>query len=321
VDYLVIIDFEANCDCGDSPLITRENQEMIEFPFVVISMIPPYAIDPHEPLSHIRILHQEQHFVKPQYSTHLTSFCTELTGITDEIIEKRGRQLREVMRRFNDYVEKNLAGKKFCILTDGEWDIKQLLMRESKNKNIPLKKYFYSFFDLRKEFRKCFPFFSARSLASMVEHSGLQFVGRHHSGLDDCLTICSLVNYLLQSGHKFLNPDVIDQAYDPFRDASFGEFRRTSKPVYYPQALDSKASYNRYGFYSAGECFYQHQPNINEWQYYQPMQVEYQPQQRYYFGSYPMQNTRKRGKRSQQYKKGFKKIDDNITKDRSNAQQ
>ncbi len=32
-DYLVVVDFEATCDEGDNPVVTRENQEIIEFPW------------------------------------------------------------------------------------------------------------------------------------------------------------------------------------------------------------------------------------------------------------------------------------------------
>jgi hypothetical protein len=32
-DYLVVIDFEATCDEGENPQVTRANQEIIEFPW------------------------------------------------------------------------------------------------------------------------------------------------------------------------------------------------------------------------------------------------------------------------------------------------
>lgn len=32
-DYLVVVDFEATCDEGENPKVTRANQEIIEFPW------------------------------------------------------------------------------------------------------------------------------------------------------------------------------------------------------------------------------------------------------------------------------------------------
>lgn len=229
-DYLVVIDFEATCDDGVSPTISlsRNNQEMIEFPFVLVRLKDPSEIDPNDTNPQfVQIVHQEQHFVRPEYSAKLTPFCTELTGITDSTLEKYGKPLKEVVSIFDNFVEQQLKDKRFCILTDGEWDIKQLLIRESKNKQIPLMSHYYSFFDMKKEYRKCFPDAYVRGLLSMVEHSGIKFVGRHHSGIDDCLTIVQLVNVLLQNGHKFKDPCVIDERYDPFRDSSFVNFRQS----------------------------------------------------------------------------------------------
>jgi len=228
VDYLILIDFEATCDTGPTPKITRSNQEMVEFPFVLVKIMHPSEFDVNDPDAvYARIVHHEQHYVMPEYTSQLTPFCTQLTGITDEILRTKGQPLRKVINHFDEFVSKNLHNKRFCILTDGEWDLRQLLMRESMNKQIPLLPHYYTFFDLRKEYKKCFPNAHVRGLSSMVAHSGTKFVGRHHSGIDDCMTIVQLVEVLLRNGHKFLEPCVIDECYDPFRDTSFCEFHQS----------------------------------------------------------------------------------------------
>jgi len=248
VDYLIVMDFEATCDNGLYPKITRNNQEMIEFPFVVIALLPYSEIDTSDPNArYATVVHQEQHYIVPQYSTHLTPFCTELTGITDEILMTSGKSLHEVINHFDEYLEKNMSGKRYCIITDGDWDIKQLLLRESKNKGIPLAQHFYEYFDLRREFKKCFPNFVVRGLASMVEECKLNFVGRHHSGLDDCFTIVEIVNYLLRYGHRFVDPVTIDSAYDPFRDTSFQEFHQNLNTQRQPYQLFVPTPMMHYG--------------------------------------------------------------------------
>jgi inhibitor of KinA sporulation pathway (predicted exonuclease) len=229
-EYLVVIDFEATCDNGASPTISlsRNNQEMIEFPFVLVHVDTPSEKDNTQSA---HVLHSEQHYVLPEYSSQLTPFCTELTGITDETLKEHGKPLWKVIKHFDKFVEEHLKDKKFCIIADGEWDLRCLLQRESKNKNIPLKPHYYKFFDLRKEFKKCFPHTHVRGLSSMVEISGVNFVGRHHCGIDDCMTIVEIINFLLRNGHRFITPCEIDQCYDPFRDLSFKNFYQPP-PIY-----------------------------------------------------------------------------------------
>ncbi|EFC50864.1 exonuclease family protein [Naegleria gruberi] len=218
-DYLVIIDFEATCDNGVNPVITRDNQEMIEFPFVVFD------------LASMEVIHKERYYVKPTWSDKLTPFCTQLTGITDEILEKEGISLSNAIQNFHNYVKKTFTdGKTFCILTDSEWDIKGLLIKEATTKGISFDSYFRTFYDLRKEYSKCYPYAFVRGLKSMVDQSGLSFVGQHHSGLCDCLTISEIVKRMIYDGHIFEEPIVVSDYYDPFRDNSFTEF--IQKPVY-----------------------------------------------------------------------------------------
>jgi len=248
-DYLIVIDFEATCDNGDNPSISlsNNNQEMIEFPFVVIKLLDASETDFNHS-NFVQIMHQEQNYVKPEYSTHLTQFCTDLTGITDETIAQYGKPLRKVIQAFDTYIQQYMKDKRFCIITDGEWDLKQLLIRESKNKQIPLMSHYYTFFDLRKEYRKCFPFAHVRGLLAMIEHSGITHAGRHHSGIDDCFTIVELVNVLLKNGHKFKYPCIIDEYYDPFRDCSFSNFRQSPPPsaVSYMPVYYNDSVYNSY---------------------------------------------------------------------------
>ena len=71
-DFLVIIDFEATCDDGVKPVVTRANQEIIEFPWVVLDVRRGAIVD------------RQQMYVQPVWCKKLTPFCTKLTGITTE---------------------------------------------------------------------------------------------------------------------------------------------------------------------------------------------------------------------------------------------
>uniref|UniRef100_A0A3B3T352 Epithelial splicing regulatory protein 1 n=1 Tax=Paramormyrops kingsleyae TaxID=1676925 RepID=A0A3B3T352_9TELE len=49
------------------------------------------------------------------------------------------------------------TGTSFCLCTDGQLHVRQVIHPEASSKNIMLPECFYSFFDLRKDFKKSFP--------------------------------------------------------------------------------------------------------------------------------------------------------------------
>ncbi|XP_016064587.1 PREDICTED: epithelial splicing regulatory protein 1 [Miniopterus natalensis] len=62
--------------------------------------------------------------------------------------------------QFNQSVSNELnigVGTSFCLCTDGQLHVRQILHPEASKKNVLLPECFYSFFDLRKEFKKCCP--------------------------------------------------------------------------------------------------------------------------------------------------------------------
>lgn len=102
-DYLVIIDFEATCDEGENPVVTRKNQEIIEFPWYAfcslsnVLILPRVVLDAHT----AQILYKQQVFVKPEWTTTLTPFCTRLTGIKNEHLVSAG-PLRDAVQQVSD---------------------------------------------------------------------------------------------------------------------------------------------------------------------------------------------------------------------------
>jgi len=58
----------------------------------------------------------------------------------------------------------------------------------------------------------------------MLRHLKLEFVGRQHCGLDDCLNIAAVSQKLVSEKHQFVNPEIIDKAYDPTTDKDIKDF-------------------------------------------------------------------------------------------------
>uniref|UniRef100_H3ARY0 Epithelial splicing regulatory protein 1 n=1 Tax=Latimeria chalumnae TaxID=7897 RepID=H3ARY0_LATCH len=97
-------------------------------------------------------------FVRPD-SLELSDECKEETAISVENVST-AESLGRVLTQFNEAVSNELnigVGTSFCLCTDGQLHIRQVLHPEASSKNITLPDCFYSFFDLRKEFKKCCP--------------------------------------------------------------------------------------------------------------------------------------------------------------------
>eukprot|EP01118_Nematostelium_gracile_P000780 TRINITY_DN10788_c0_g1_i1.p1 TRINITY_DN10788_c0_g1~~TRINITY_DN10788_c0_g1_i1.p1 ORF type:complete len:398 (-),score=85.84 TRINITY_DN10788_c0_g1_i1:13-1206(-) len=213
--YLIIVDLEATCDFSPVPAVTPETAEIIEFPYVVLDT------------KTLEIVHEKQMYIKPENLKGITPYCHVLTSITQEVVST-GVFLGEAIRQMDQYLSKNFDENSFCIVTDGVWDLSCQLRSEAKRKEIGLAPWYQEYYNVREEFRKFLPFFpfSIRepTLHIMLQAMGLDFVGKHHRGIDDCHSIATLVKAMLIAGHSFENPMKIPEDYDQLKDPSFFTF-------------------------------------------------------------------------------------------------
>ena len=124
----MIIDFEATCDFSPQPLVTVENSEIIEFPWVVLDTVT------------LEIVYERQIYVRPDYMDGITNYCTRLTGIKKEDC-LNGVPLRQAVAIFDDFVHQFMypfGTNNFRIVTDSIWDLQVQLRREAQRKNIYL---------------------------------------------------------------------------------------------------------------------------------------------------------------------------------------
>eukprot|EP01095_Lingulamoeba_sp_RSL-Kostka_P013044 TRINITY_DN528_c1_g2_i1.p1 TRINITY_DN528_c1_g2~~TRINITY_DN528_c1_g2_i1.p1 ORF type:complete len:619 (+),score=177.47 TRINITY_DN528_c1_g2_i1:173-2029(+) len=193
--FLIIIDFEATCDFAPNPIITSLNSEIIEFPWIVLET------------NTYQIVHEQRFYIKPDEMKGITPYCVGLTGISKEDCEN-GITLQEAIIKFNEFINTKMLpfGKdSFRIVCDSNWDLAVQFLAETRRKNINIDDdwWFSSYFDLKREFRNFyiwFPFSNRGDppLFVMLKAFKISFVGRHHSGLDDCFTISQIVKILLQ---------------------------------------------------------------------------------------------------------------------------
>ncbi|TPX57043.1 hypothetical protein SpCBS45565_g08284 [Spizellomyces sp. 'palustris'] len=198
-DFIIAVDLEATCDENHADpsavQVPRDKGEIIELSYAVVSV-------PER-----RIVHQRQNFVRP-IETTVTAYCTQLTGITPELVENAGT-LREAVEDLLSFIQTNPQST-FCFMAHGEWDFRFQLPRECQEKAIPLPPLFGVFFDITKEVHRMITLSagvprpaSTASLLSLCKAMGLQHEGRLHSGLDDAVTVARLAIILLQRVHTW----------------------------------------------------------------------------------------------------------------------
>uniref|UniRef100_A0A3P9KRI9 Epithelial splicing regulatory protein 1 n=1 Tax=Oryzias latipes TaxID=8090 RepID=A0A3P9KRI9_ORYLA len=104
------------------------------------------------------------------------------------------------------------AGTSWCLCTDGQLHIRQVIHPEAASKNILVPDCFYSFFDLRKEFKKHFPSSDLKALnvASMAEYPGTIVP------VQQVQLMASIVLALLSehSCNAFSNPERVNEKFE-----------------------------------------------------------------------------------------------------------
>lgn len=247
--FLIIIDFEATCDFAPNPLVRFDTSEIIEFPWVVLDTITG------------NIVHENRFYIKPDLMDGVTNYCTNLTGITKDQC-KKGISLKSAIQKFDTFIREKLfpfGENNFRIVTDSIWDLQVQLREECRRKNIPLEWWYADYFDLREEFRHFYPWFGFLKrnppLYIMLNAFGLEFIGRHHSGLDDCKSIAQVVKVLLQlHPNTFTQTRKIAPDYDPWTDDSWISFMGNCPSDAWLCTNEKCAVYNKPSYYKCRFC-------------------------------------------------------------------
>jgi len=197
VDYLCVLDFEATCSQGERPY----PQEIIEFPTLLFN-------------TKTRQVESVFHFyIKPDVHPKLSKFCTELTGITQETVDK-GISLQEALRRHDQWLaecgvipwhnalnDSKSEAKTFLYLTCGDWDLKTGLPQQLKYHDQKVPSCFCAWINIKDAFFKKYNK-KAGGMKSLLRFFKLELEGKHHSGIDDCKNIARCCEAMLLDGWK-----------------------------------------------------------------------------------------------------------------------
>ncbi len=178
--YLVVLDFEATCQERGRP----QPQEIIEFPSVVLDTEALAVVD--------RI----QLYVRPLVLPELSRFCTELTGIEQATVDAAD-DFPAAFKRYEEWVAR-WPGATF--VTCGDWDLRTCLPRQAEVVGLKVPERYRRWINIKHAFERLYRT-KARGLAGMLATLGMQFEGRPHSGLDDCVNTARVMARMIRDGY------------------------------------------------------------------------------------------------------------------------
>ncbi|CAF0956251.1 unnamed protein product [Brachionus calyciflorus] len=152
------------------------------------------------------VFHQ---YVEPMVNKKLTKFCTDLTGITQEMVDGKSNII-DTLKLADEWIHKNQDlkidengfGKNFIFLLCGDWDLIKMLPSQCKYFNIEYPNYFKKWINIKKSFADLTSHFP-KGMPVMLNALNLSLDGRHHSGIDDCRNIAKIAKEMANRGYVF----------------------------------------------------------------------------------------------------------------------
>ena len=210
-DRYLVVDFEATC----------EERNSVDFPHEIIEF-PGVLVDGRtgKQLSSFR------EYVRPTIQPVLSDFCTALTGISQETVDKAST-FPVVLNSFQNWMDGQGLGATatFALVTDGPFDVGRshspspsskrsfficrFLRLSCKQNGLEVPYWANHWVNVRKGFANFYRTSSSSSgqlrlpgLSNMLERLSLDFEGSPHSGLDDSINIARVVSRCYSQLHS-----------------------------------------------------------------------------------------------------------------------
>jgi inhibitor of KinA sporulation pathway (predicted exonuclease) len=189
--YYLVLDFEATCDENNKAW----QNEIIEFPTVVVDA------------NTLEKITEFQQYVKPVQNPTLTPFCKDLTGIQQEWVDA-GVSFKDALQLYHQWLIQNefLTGtgqlnpnKTFLFVTCGDWDLNRMLRSQCERERVTMPAYFKSWCNIKKAFQDYYGS-NPGGMGNMLRLMKLPLEGRHHSGIDDCRNIATILLKMIRNG-------------------------------------------------------------------------------------------------------------------------
>ncbi|KAI9329333.1 hypothetical protein BDR26DRAFT_825383 [Obelidium mucronatum] len=217
------------------PLVARDRAELVELSFVVVATPSARDVAPGAPM----MMHWAQLLARPQF-TPWSPFCARVSGFAPDHVAAAKHSFASALLELDQFVQTYFIAqnKSFAFVTHGEYDIRYHLVREAKEKGVPLPSYFSVFFDIASQVRVCSDALSYvndefaapgttagapatvvtptvtpiiphnMSLVSLCHQVGIQHEGRLNSGIDSALMIAKICIAVLNASQNWIPSSV-----------------------------------------------------------------------------------------------------------------
>lgn len=142
-----------------------------------------------------------------------------LAGISEEQV-KNAKPLETVIEEMDQFVKTKLNnGATFTLITDGQLHLRQVIHPEACKKSISLADYWYSFYDLRKEFCKFYQKSTrdVQSVQDMIKYLGLEPDGSAESAMQTVQNMAQVITRLIIDGKSpFKFHNLVGPRANPF---------------------------------------------------------------------------------------------------------
>ena len=173
VDRLLVVDLEATCWQGPPP--DGQYNEIIEVGNAMLNLTDG-AITPGPEL-----------LVRPVVSK-VSPFCTELTSITQEMVDERGSTLRDAIARLESFAGGNLTIVPWA--SYGDYDLLVLSEHcQRRGMDFPLSR---SHTNVKRLVTMLSGWAKPVGMMKSLERLGITHEGTHHRGGDDATNIAKL---------------------------------------------------------------------------------------------------------------------------------
>jgi inhibitor of KinA sporulation pathway (predicted exonuclease) len=178
LDKIIIVDIEATCWQGANP--PGMENDIIEIGICLLDL-KTYEITENKGI-----------MVIPERST-ISSFCTELTTITADMIEKEGIGFKEACEILkNEYNSQNRPWASF-----GMYDINQF-QKQCAATGVPYP-FGPSHTNVKTLFASKNKLPHKKSMAGALDILGIKLEGTPHRGVDDAYNIAKILKWILKS--------------------------------------------------------------------------------------------------------------------------
>ena len=183
--YYVVLDFEATCDELNAP----SPQEVIEFPSVLVDA------------SSLKVVDEFQEYVKPLHHPKLREFCTELTGITQNVVDPADlfpvvfQNHQKWLESHDLSLNEDISEATWAFVSCGDWDLGTMLPTQLNACDPPIQivpQCYRRWINIKRPFSEQMNK-RAWGMKGMLKDLKLTLDGRHHSGIDDCRNIAKIV--------------------------------------------------------------------------------------------------------------------------------